>query len=151
MPVKIRTYRSTASFGKRQEYSVIARLLKEGLDVYMTLIDDQGIDCVVRKDSKTYYDIQIKARSKDCEPYDAGRFAAMVIINPRPNYYFIFYSEQVDKLWVMPSEELVKLASRNKKGNNVGKYHILFTGVKGDKVYPFNKFKQYEDAFHLLR
>ena len=127
------TFRSLASFGKRQEYSVIARLLKEGMDVYMTLIDDQGIDCVLRKDAKTYYDIQIKARSKDCESYDAGRFAAMKV-KPRPNYYFIFYSEQVDKLWVMPSETLVKLASRNKKGDNAGLYHIMFTGIKkGDR------------------
>ncbi len=37
------SYRDTASFGKRQEYSVIAELLKRGFDVYMTLVDDQGI------------------------------------------------------------------------------------------------------------
>lgn len=116
----------------------------------MTLIDDQGIDCVIRKDAKTYYDIQIKARSKDCLPYDAGRFAGMTV-EPRPNYYFIFYSEQVDKIWVMPSEELVRIASRNKQGQNIGKYHMLFTGIKQGKVYPFDKFKQYEDAFHLLK
>ena len=148
---KKHTFRSSASFGKRQEYSVIARLLQEGLDVYMTLVDDQGIDCVVRKDPKTYYDIQIKARSKGCEPYDTGRFAAMTIIDPRPNYYFIFYSEQVDKLWIMPSEDLVRIASRNKQGKNVGKYHILFTGIKQGKVYPLDKFKRYEEAFHLLK
>ncbi len=148
---KTHTFRSSASFGKRQEYSVVARLLKEGMDVYMTLIDDQGIDCVVRKDSKTYYDIQIKARSKDALPIDAGRFAAMTIVDPRPNYYFIFYSEQADRLWIMPSEDLVKIASRNKQGNNIGKYHILFTGVKEGKVYPLDKFKKYEDAFYLLK
>ena len=46
------SYRDTASFGKRQEYSVIAELLKRGFDVYMTLVDDQGIDCVVRLDTR---------------------------------------------------------------------------------------------------
>jgi len=112
---KKQSFRSTASFGKRQEYAVISRLLNEGMYVYATLVDDQGIDCVVRKNPTTYYDIQIKARSKDCLPIDAGRFAAMTVVNPRPNYYFIFYSEQVDKSWVMPSEDLVKLANRNKK------------------------------------
>lgn len=149
---KKHSFRSSASFGKRQEYSVVARLLQEGLDVYMTLVDDQGIDCIIRKNSKKYYDIQIKARSKDCSPKNAGRFVPLTI-EPRQNYYFIFYSEQVDKTWVMPSEDLVnkKLAGRNKTGSNAGKYHILFTGVKQGKVYPLDKFKRYEDAFHLLK
>lgn len=148
---KKQSFRSAASFGRRQEYSAIARLLCEGIDVYATLVDDQGIDCVIRKNATTYYDIQIKARSKDCLPIDAGRFAAMTIADPRPNYYFIFYSEQVDKFWVMSSVDLVQIANRNKKGNNVGKYHILFTGVKQGKVYPLPKFQKYEDAFHLLK
>lgn len=41
-------HRSTASFGKRQEYIAVAELLRRGFDVYMTLVDDQQIDCVVR-------------------------------------------------------------------------------------------------------
>lgn len=44
------SYRSTASFGKRQEYVVIAELLRRGFDVYQTLVDDQGIDCVIRQE-----------------------------------------------------------------------------------------------------
>ena len=47
------SYRNTASFGKRQEYSVIAELLKRGFDVYMTLVDDQGIMCCGRTPMKT--------------------------------------------------------------------------------------------------
>ena len=144
-----RTYRSSASFGKRQEYSVIARLLQEGFDVYMTLVDDQGIDCIIRKNEKKYYDIQIKARSKKCLAMDAGRFAAMTI-EPRSNYFFIFYSEQVDKLWIVPSKKLVELCSQNKQGKNKGKYHIVFTGQKKGQAYPFDRYKQYEEAFHLL-
>lgn len=94
-----RTYRNSASFGKRQEYVAIAELLRRGFDVYQTLVDDQGIDCIIRQDAQgepCYIDIQIKARSKDCNPGNAGRFAAMEITSPRPNYFFIFYSEQVD-------------------------------------------------------
>ena len=43
-------HRSTASFGKRQEYIAVAELLRRGFDVYMTLVDDQQIDCVVRQE-----------------------------------------------------------------------------------------------------
>jgi len=57
------SYRDSASFGKRQEYVVVAELLKRGFDVYMTLVDDQGIDCVIRIDDQTYIDFQIKARA----------------------------------------------------------------------------------------
>lgn len=70
-------YRDSASFGKRQEYVVVAELLKRGFDVYMTLVDDQGIDCIIRKDEHTYIDIQIKARSKTAQQWNF--FAAMTI------------------------------------------------------------------------
>ena len=155
------SYRSQKSFGERIEYVVIGELLKRGFDVYKTLVDDQQIDCIIRieKNSKVkYIDIQIKARSKDCKPYDAARFAAMTILKPRKNYCFIFYSEHVDKYWVIPSLDLIKIASRNKKGKNKGKYHINLAGYseKYDKVLyegtPHEKkYKKYEDAFHLLR
>lgn len=81
-------YRDSASFGKRQEYVIVAELLKRGFDVYMTLVDDQGIDCIIRINNKTYIDIQIKARSKTVRQWNL--FAAMTI-EPRSNYYFVFY------------------------------------------------------------
>ena len=87
-------FRDSASFGKRQEFVAIAELLRRGFDVYLTLVDDQQIDCVVRKEIKgvpLYLDIQIKARSKDCNPKNAGRFAALEVRNPRPNFFFIFF------------------------------------------------------------
>lgn len=42
-------FRSSASFGKRQEFGAIAELLRRGYDVYVTLVDDQQIDGVVRQ------------------------------------------------------------------------------------------------------
>ena len=57
-------YRHTASFGKRAEYFIIAQMLKEGLDCYVPLVDDEGIDVVVKKDDKTFVMVQIKAGSK---------------------------------------------------------------------------------------
>jgi len=43
-------HRSTASFGKRQEYIAVAELLRRNYDVYMSLVDDQQIACVVRQE-----------------------------------------------------------------------------------------------------
>lgn len=61
------------------------------------------------------------------QPYDAARLAAMTI-NPRDNYFFIFYSEQLNTYWIIPSREFVKIVSKNKKGKN--KVNILWAKIK---------------------
>jgi hypothetical protein len=146
-------YRNSASFGKRQEFIAVAELLRLHFDVYLTLVDDQQIDCVIRQEKEgrlRYLDIQIKARSNECNPNNAGRFAAMEIRNPRKDFYFIFYSEQARTYWVMPSLELIDEANRNKQGVNKGKYSITFCNVSARGVTPRPRFKKYEDAFKLL-
>ena len=143
-------FRNRASFGKRQEYVIISELLKQGSDVYIPMVDDQQIDCIVRRGENDYIDIQIKARSKECSPFDAGRFAAMDIREPRDNYYFIFYSDQVGCYWVFPSLKLIEVASRNKQGKNVGKYHINLTGLRNKQAYPLSKFDEFKDNLQIL-
>jgi hypothetical protein len=151
------TNRSTASFGRRQEYIAVAKLLHLGFDVYMTLVDDQQIDCIIRIEQDgepRYLDVQIKARSKDA--VHAGYFASLTIRKPRKNFWFIFYSEVINTYWVIPSLEVCKLANVNKggpdgKGKNKGKMALkLATKNKsGWKARP--RFKKYENAFELLR
>jgi hypothetical protein len=114
-------YRDTASFGKRQEYTAIAALLRRGFDVYMTLVDDQGIDCIVRLDEHRYVDIQIKARSLTAK--QPSFFAAMSF-KPRDNLFFIFYTEKSDQIWVMPSNHVSELSYRNLNGKNKGKQSV---------------------------
>ena len=150
------SFRNSASFGKRQEFIAVGELLRRGFDVYMTLVDDQQIDCVVRLEKKgkklRYIDLQIKARSKDCKPKNAGRFAGMEIRKPRKDFYFIFFSEQAEKYWVMPSLRVVKEANSNKKGKNAGKYSLNFCNLnKKIGVKPRPRFKKFEGAFDLLR
>ncbi len=150
------SYRTSKSYGERQEYAAISELLKRGFDVYKTLVDDQQIDCIVRIDNglnPKYLDIQIKARSKDCQANNAGRFAGMDIPNPRKNYFFIFYDERVNTYWVIPSLELVQFASKSNKGENAGKYHIHLTlsSNKKNEVKCNPKYAKYENAFRLLK
>ena len=68
-------------------------LLRRGYDVYMTLVDDQQIDCVIRQEKNgklRYLDVQIKARSENAK--NPGTFSAMEIRQPRENFIYIFYS-----------------------------------------------------------
>ncbi|MBL8812379.1 MAG: hypothetical protein JNM43_19600 [Planctomycetaceae bacterium] len=43
------SFRSSAAFGKRIEFYVVGLMLKEGLDVYLPLVDDDAIDAVVKR------------------------------------------------------------------------------------------------------
>ncbi|MBI1424281.1 MAG: hypothetical protein GC149_12495 [Gammaproteobacteria bacterium] len=144
-------YRHSASFGKRQEYVAVAELLRRGYDVYMTLVDDQGIDCVVRQGPNKYFDVQIKARSKNCNPKNAGHFPQLTISSPKKNYIFIFYSEAINTYWVIPSTKIVEPGFGNvlKSGPSEGKYRVILTNYSKSKnlVTPRPKYQKYENAF----
>ena len=130
----------------------MAELLRRNFDVYLTLVDDQQIDCVIRLDGRppVYLDVQIKARSKKAK--HPGTFAALEVRKPRSNFFFIFYSEPIDTYWVVPSLELVKKAYRNKSGENVGKYRVDVASVLRDgTVRPLPRWLEYKDSFELLQ
>lgn len=142
------TFRHNAGFGKRMEYYLIGLMLKEGLDCYVPLVDDDGIDVVIRKHDGTYIEIQIKARSNDVADGDAALFSALTHEH-RSNYYFLFYSERLETMWIMSSEEFLQECNTNKNGKNTGKRSIWFNGNKIDKStgnkkeYAYPKYSKY--------
>jgi len=125
-------FRNTAAFGKRMEYWIIGRMLKEGLDLYLPLVDDDAIDAVVRRPDGKFVTVQIKARSKDVIEGDAALFAA-IPHEIRENYWWVFYSERMDTTWIMTSLEFVKASVQNKTGKNKGRRSIWFNGTRRDK------------------
>ncbi|MBQ6057025.1 MAG: hypothetical protein IJJ70_08205 [Treponema sp.] len=141
------TFRHSAGFGKRIEYYIIGLMLKEGLDCYVPLVDDDGIDCVIRKNDGNFIEIQIKARSNDVKMGDAALFAALEH-EKRENYFFVFYSERLNKTWILSSEEFLQECVTNKSGKNAGKRSIWFNGCKKDingdkKEYSKPQFDKY--------
>ncbi len=137
-----KTFRHSAGFGKRMEYWIIGKMLKEGLDVYVPLVDDFGIDAVIRKENGEFIEVQIKARSKEVVFGDAALFAA-ITHQHRENYFFVFYSERMDTFWIMSSEEFLKEANQNQNGKNKGKYVIWFNG-KNTKTHTEHTKPQFE-------
>jgi len=151
------SYRDTASFGKRQEYIVIAELLKRGFDVYQTLVDDQGIDCIIRRDVNgelSYIDVQIKARSRQAGERSHGHWPA-IRIQRRENYFFIFFSEPLRRYWIIPSVDLADKAKLRKGTEDV--YDVFLAnlrkprGVKKAEHVESEDFEQYINAWELLR
>ena len=100
------SFRHSAGFGKRMEYNLVGKMLMEGLDVYLPLVDDHGVDCVIKKEDGTYIEVQIKARSSEVAEGDAALFAA---INHEltETFYFVFYSERLDMMWILSSKEFL--------------------------------------------
>lgn len=141
---KSRTYRHSAAFGKRIEYYIVGLMLKDGLDVYLPLVDDNAIDAVVKKPNGTFVEVQIKARSKDVIFGDCALFAA-IPHEYRQNYWFVFYSERLDKIWLMSSNEFLKESVENKTGKNAGLRSIWFNGknMKNNSEHVKPQFEKY--------
>ncbi len=136
------SFRNTASFGKRIEYWIIGLLLKEGFDVFIPLVDDDGIDAIIRGRNGRKIDLQIKARSKHVAFGDAALFAALTHPEERDGYFFLFYSERLDLMWLMSSADFIAQASQNKNGKNIGKRSVWFNGrnTKAQTEHPHARF-----------
>ena len=107
-------------------------MLKEGMDVYVPLVDDHAVDAIVRRNDGSIALIQIKARSRGVVERDAALFAA-IEHEHREDYWFVFYSERLDMTWIMSSAEFIAEAVQNKTGKNAGKRSIWFNGARKDK------------------
>jgi hypothetical protein len=147
------SFRHNAGFGKRMEFFVISKMLEQGLDIYIPLVDDFGIDAVVRKMDGSFVELQIKARSNDVAFGDAALFAA-IAHEPRENYYFVFYSQRMNKTWILSSQDFIKESVQNKSGKNKGKRSIWLNGKNSKKQleHPNPKFDKYaHDNFDIFR
>lgn len=51
------SFRHSAGFGKRKEYNLAGKILMEELDVYFPLVDDYGVECVIKKEDGTFIEI----------------------------------------------------------------------------------------------
>ena len=117
------SFRNSAGFGKRMEYNLVGKMLMEGLDVYLPLVDDHGVDCVIKKEDGLFIEVQIKARSNEVKEGDAALFSA-IRHERTENFYFVFYSERMNTMWILSSEEFMNECATNKKGKNTGSHSI---------------------------
>lgn len=139
-------FRHSAGFGKRMEYNLVGKMLMEGLDVYLPLVDDHGVDCVIKREDGTFIEVQIKARSREVTDGDAALFAA-ITHELTDNFFFVFYSERLETMWILSSEEFLQECVTNKSGKNTGRRSIWFNGNRKDSITGKKKEyckKQYE-------
>jgi hypothetical protein len=109
-------------------------MLKEGMDVYIPLVDDHAVDAIVKRADGSIAQVQIKARSLTCAEGDAALFAAIPHPEERRDYWFVFYSERMDRTWVLTSAEFIAESVQNKTGKNAGLRSIWFNGRHKNKM-----------------
>ena len=137
--------------GAAAEHYIISKMLLDGLDVYTPVVDDHGVDLLVRLDNGQIIEVQIKSRSCNVAPKQAALFAA-ISHKPHANYYFVFYSQILDAIWLMSSEDFVREASQNKDGKNKGKYTINLAGLDKGEAIASPRFEKYRiENFALFK
>lgn len=140
------SFRNAAAFGKRIEYWIIGLLLKEGFDVFIPLVDDDGIDAIIRGNDGRKLDIQIKARSGGVK---FGSSALFTVGQSHPevraDYFFIFYSERLNDLWIMSSSDFIDKCVTTKSGLHEGNRSIWMNGKSKSKAteYPNPRFDEW--------
>ncbi|GAB6126453.1 hypothetical protein JCM14124_21590 [Humidesulfovibrio idahonensis] len=102
------------------------------MDVYVPLVDDHAVDAIVRRTDGSIALVQIKARSSAVIPGDAALFSAIPHPKERVEYWFVFYSERMDTMWIMSSSEFISNSYENKRGKNAGLRSIWFNGKRKD-------------------
>ena len=141
------------------EYKIVGDMLMEGLDCYMPLVDDHGVDCVIKREDgvSSWVIAENNAASPSVTSFDLALIcismntpsSRFITHELTPNFYFVFYSERLEKTWILSSKEFLDECVTNKKGKNIGKHGIWFNGNKKNKVtgikeeYAFQKYDKY--------
>ena len=115
--------RTSAAFGKGMEFYIIGLMLKEGLECYLPLVDNNGVDVLVKKEGGTFMEVQIKARA-------SGQFTNLSHKKARENYYFVFYSEKSEKIWILSSAEFIEKSGKLENGKHKDSRFIDFSSKK---------------------
>ena len=107
--------------GKLGELWVFGKLLDAGVNVYLPLVDEEGIDAIIRRSSGRLLEIQVKStRAKD----QAGYFNAY--LKPRKNFFVICVDlspldetpSRSPEVWIFPYKVFInpEYSTRTKKG-----------------------------------
>lgn len=133
--------------GKLAENLVVSKLMAGLRETYLPVVDDHGVDLIVRTrrgDSlpaeglycfdeadaemkrrcleEDFQEVQVKSGKS------SGPFAAFTC-EPRANYWFVFYVEDIGVMWLMHSADVARYGSFNRPGTkNAGKCSITLAG-----------------------
>lgn len=103
------TNKTGKEFELRFLYGLYEHIRKNKIkcDVFQPIVDDNGIDYVIRTASGKYIEIQIKART------EKHIFTVTKDFKAQPNYWFIFYCGDEKDRYILSSKEVAKMLTDN--------------------------------------
>jgi hypothetical protein len=116
-------------------------MLRDGLDVYLPVIDNHGVDMVVKRPDGVFAEVQIKARSREakCPAF----FPDIRHARPIPRYWFIFYAAHFDTMFLLSSHEFYLLSGGEEQDEKEYLRQIRFDGRSGGKPCIQLKYQKY--------
>jgi hypothetical protein len=127
-----------AKKGKAIEHYIISELLKSNFDVYVPVVDLEGVDMIVRGD-KSYVEIQVKSRNIK-SPEDEFFIKDFSVST---NFFIVCHNLNTNDFWVMPSCIFNRHCSQKKD-----KSGRIIKGYSSDKLPDFLK---NEEGLRLLK
>jgi hypothetical protein len=116
-------------------------MLKDGLDVYLPVIDNHGVDMVVKRPDGVFAEVQIKARSSEakCPAF----FPDIRLSRPIPHYWYIFYAARFDTMLLLSSHEFYLLSGGEEQDEKEYLRQIRFDGKVGGEPCIQMKYQKY--------
>jgi hypothetical protein len=102
---------------KRAALWVFDQLLREGVIVYTSLLNIEGVDAVVRCQDGHFRDLVIRASENEHYP----NWFAVSRLQPRDNLLVVCVSWQVTPVqcWIFPSDDFIRNAAKKGSANEL--------------------------------
>ncbi len=138
--------------GRFGEYFVILKLIEKEFDVYPSLVDDKGVDMVVRNANGVYIEIQIKSVWSERN----AEWFQIQTQNENPpirENFFIICLDKNQNSWIFPSNVFFdsKYTTKSKKKKGGFTYDLnLVTKKRGNNKTNKELLKNYKNNWDLL-
>ena len=142
---------TTQQKGKLGELWVFGKLLDKGVNVYLPLVDEEGIDAIIRKRDGSLLEIQVKStRAKDM----AGYFNVNAKLHSRQTLFIVCVdlspldelSGKQPEVWIFPSEKFIQYSTPTS-----GEYRLALPGGSIKYGKPLKELlAEFLEAWHLL-
>ena len=137
--------------GKVGELWVFGKLVDGGSKVYLPLVDEEGVDAIVRGNDQKLREIQVKSTRA---PDQAGYFNAYV--RPRCTLFIVCVDlSPLDRngvqpeVWIFPSDVFTDPAYSAKQKS--GEYRLALPARRrSDRMPRKELLKEFREAWHLL-
>lgn len=131
---------------KRVVFHAVQELVQRKYEVYVSVEKEAEINCVLILEQNRHIDLHIDAHSGSIKTWH--RFEN-IPCEPRDNFYFLFYTEPDNRFYIIPSEDLPKMAKPRSNGNY--DFDVYDIGVKILSPYTDrNGFKRLENLRYVL-